>query len=171
MTLDPTLTSLFASSRDPLELKHYWTSWRDATGKKMTSLYKRYVEISNEMAKLNGYHNIGELWRRPYEDPLMPLELWSVWGYFRPLYEQLHAYVRRRLFNKYGPTWINLRGTIPAHLLGNMWAQNWGSLWDILAPFSGPQVANMDVSEELKVICNYSVVYLEFFLNNYTIII
>lgn len=35
-----------------------------------------------------------------------------------PLYQQLHAFVRRKLYNQYGPKYINLKGPIPAHLLG-----------------------------------------------------
>lgn len=157
--LDPDLTDIMASSRDPEELAYYWTALRDASGALMPQQYSEFVTIANEVAHLNGFHDMGEYWRRPYEDPVLPERLWSIWGQIRPLYEQVHAYVRRRLYNKYGSQFVSLRGAIPAHLLGNMWAQNWFNIWDILAPYSAdenPDLVNMDVTEAL-VAQNYTV--------------
>jgi peptidyl-dipeptidase A len=45
----------------------------------------------------------------------------------RPLYEQLHCWVRHKLANKYGQPVPKL---IPAHWLGNRWSQAWPGLVD-----------------------------------------
>jgi len=110
-----------STSRNYDELKSLWVQWRDATGKKMPELYSKYVNLLNEAAKQNGYHDAGEMWRQPYESDLMPLEFWALWGQIRPLYEQVHAYVRKRLKDFYKRDEINGKTSIPCHLFGNMW--------------------------------------------------
>ena len=55
-----------------------------------------------------------------------------IFDYFQPLYEQLHAFVRQRLHEKYGNALVDPEGPIPAHLLGNMWAQSWNNIADML---------------------------------------
>src|SRR5207248_2029455 len=57
-----------------------------------------------------------------------------LWQQVRPLYVSLHAYVRKRLRETYGPAAVPERGPIPAHLLGNMWAQEWGNVFPLVAP-------------------------------------
>jgi peptidyl-dipeptidase A len=47
----------------------------------------------------------------------------------RPLYASLHAYVRRKLREQYGASVVPEKGPIPAHLLGNMWAQEWENIY------------------------------------------
>jgi peptidyl-dipeptidase A len=44
----------------------------------------------------------------------------DVWKEVLPLYEMLHAYVRRKLREFYGPDRINRNAPLPAHILGNM---------------------------------------------------
>ncbi len=39
-------------------------------------------------------------------------------------------------------------GPIPAHLLGNMWAQSWNNLGSILTPY--PNKPTLDVTDEMK---------------------
>jgi peptidyl-dipeptidase A len=51
----------------------------------------------------------------------------------RPLYVSLHAYVRWKLREKYGDA-VAANGPMPAHLLGNMWAQDWSNVFDIVKP-------------------------------------
>lgn len=57
-----------------------------------------------------------------------------------PFYKQIHAYVRRQLFNKYGEKVLSKTGPIPAHLLGNMWAQTWSNIADFTYPYPGKQL-------------------------------
>ena len=65
----------------------------------------------------------------------------------RPLYEEIHAYVRHRLVQKYGKEVVSETGPIPMHLLGNMWAQQWTNIGDIVAPF--PDTPLLDVTDEM----------------------
>ncbi|MGD9265506.1 MAG: M2 family metallopeptidase, partial [Lysobacterales bacterium] len=68
----------------------------------------------------------------PPED--FPRELDRLWGEVKPLYEALHCHVRARLGERYGTDLVNQSGPIPAHLLGNMWAQDWSNIYPLVAP-------------------------------------
>ena len=39
-------------------------------------------------------------------------------------------------------------GPIPAHVLGNMWAQSWGNIVDLVKPY--PNKPSIDVTAEMK---------------------
>src|SRR5207302_3409838 len=60
-------------------------------------------------------------------------EMDRLWEQVRPLYLSLHAYVRAKLHEKYGDA-APASGPIPAHLLGNMWAQEWENIYPLVAP-------------------------------------
>ncbi|MBM7093998.1 M2 family metallopeptidase, partial [Streptomyces sp. S12] len=99
-----------------------------------------------------GYADTGELWRSGYD--MSPAELSAetdrLWGQVKPLYEQLHCYTRSRLETKYGNDKGQVAGgLLPAHLLGNMWQQDWGNLWDVLAPYSEQQAGSLDINAAL----------------------
>ena len=66
----------------------------------------------------------------------------------KPLYDSLHAYVRTKLVEKYGPTAVDANGMIPADLLGNPWAQEWGNIFPLVAP--PQQKQPYDVTDLLK---------------------
>ncbi|XP_062988088.1 angiotensin-converting enzyme [Elgaria multicarinata webbii] len=148
MALDPELTDTMAQSKDYDELRRSWKGWRDASGKKIRNQYKRYVELSNKAARLNGHADNGAFWRSLYEMPTFEADLESIWKQLQPLYFNLHAYVRRALYMKYGEDYINLRGPIPAHLLGNMWAQSWANIFDLVIPF--PAASKVDATPAMK---------------------
>ncbi|PRD34939.1 UNVERIFIED_CONTAM: Angiotensin-converting enzyme [Trichonephila clavipes] len=112
------LTEILMSSRNYAELKHIWAQWRDVTGKKMKDMFLRYIELSNDAACLNGFKNAGEMWREPYESETFEAEVEELWQTLKPFYQQLHAYVRRRLIRRYPHSGIKADGPIPAHLLG-----------------------------------------------------
>ncbi len=132
---------LMRQLRDPAKLAEVWTKWNDyAAG--MKNDYARMVEISNEGAKELGYKDVGALWRSGYD--MSPEEFEAetdrLWGQVKPLYNQLHCYVRAELNEKYGDEVVPLDQPIRADLLGNMWAQEWGSIGDVVsvsAPGSG----------------------------------
>ncbi len=65
-----------------------------------------------------GHSDNGAFWRSLYETPTFEEDLETLWKELEPLYQNLHAYVRRALYKKYGSKHINLKGPIPAHLLG-----------------------------------------------------
>ncbi|XP_077108784.1 angiotensin-converting enzyme isoform X2 [Ranitomeya variabilis] len=144
MPLDPDLTEIMAKSRDYDELLFAWKGWRDVSGKLMRGKYTRYVELGNEAATLNGHADNGAYWRSWYETPTLESEVERLYHELQPLYHELHAYVRRALYKKYGDKKINLKGPIPAHLLGNMWAQSWSNIYDLLVPY--PNAAQVDAT-------------------------
>jgi len=124
-----------ASSRDPKELLDLWTGWH-SVGAPMRSKYARFVELSNQGACELGFADTGALWRSRYDmsEEEFSYELERTWKQIQPLYQELHAYVRFKLIQKYGAAAERSDGMIPAHLLGNMWAQGWGNIYDIVAP-------------------------------------
>jgi len=131
----PELSTLMSESRDPAKLLEAWKGWREIA-KPMRPLFQREVELANEGAKDLGYANLSELWRSQYD--MKPddfsQELDRLWGQVKPLYESLHCYVRGELNREYGDAIAPTTGPIPAHLLGNMWAQQWGNVYDLVAP-------------------------------------
>lgn len=131
----PELSAIMAESQDPAELLEVWKGWREI-GKPMRPLFKREVELANEGAKDLGYANLSELWRSQYDmkPDEFSNELDRLWGQVKPLYDSLHCYVRGELNDEYGDEVVSKDGPIPAHLLGNMWAQSWGNIYDKVAP-------------------------------------
>jgi len=127
-----------ATSRDPEALLAAWTGWHKV-GAPMRGRYLRFAELSNEGARAMGFKDAGAMWRSGYDmsPEAFEQEMDRLWGQLKPLYLQLHAYVRARLVEKYGPQVVPPSGMIPAHLLGNLWAQEWGNIYDVVAPPGG----------------------------------
>lgn len=124
------------TNRNPDQLKEMWISWHDNVGTPMHGDYARLVEIANQGAKELGYKDTGAMWRAGYD---MPPEEFAklmdkLWLQVKPLYDQLHCYTRAKLNQKYGAKVQSATGPIRADLLGNMWAQEWGNIYDIVAP-------------------------------------
>jgi peptidyl-dipeptidase A len=128
-----------AQSRDPRELAALWTGWQ-AVGAPMRGNYARLAELSNRGAHELGFADTGALWRSQYDmtPDQFQAEIERLWTQVEPLYRELHTYVRRKLIEKYGDAARRPDGMIPAHLMGNMWAQEWGNIYDVVAPSSGP---------------------------------
>jgi peptidyl-dipeptidase A len=122
--------------RDPDQLQEMWTSWHDQVGTPMRGDYARLVEIANQGAQELGYRDVGVLWRSGYDMPAdeFAREMDRLWAQVKPLYDQLHCYVRTKLNEHYGNDVQPVTGPIRADLLGNMWAQEWGSIYDLVAP-------------------------------------
>jgi peptidyl-dipeptidase A len=129
------LSDIIEQSRDPKELLEAWTGWH-SIAPPMRDDYARLVEIANQGARELGYKDVGALWRSKYDMPpdAFAAELDRLWNQVRPLYEALHCHVRARLNEKYGDAVVPLDKPIPAHLLGNMWAQSWDNIDDLVAP-------------------------------------
>ncbi|BFY98818.1 hypothetical protein BsWGS_01858 [Bradybaena similaris] len=147
LPLEPDITRLFAESRKYDELSTLWKGWRDATGPQMKTLYEEFVTLSNEAVKILGHADTGAYWRSWYDTPEFEADVQALFDQLRPLYEHLHAFVRRRLKAIYGKDKFPSSGHIPAHLLGNMWAQQWNSLVDEFMPFTGKP--SLDVTPEM----------------------
>ena len=122
--------------RDPAKLKQVWTSWHENVGRPMRADYTRMITIANAGAKDLGYDDSGAMWRSQYD--MSPQEFSGMydrlWGEVKPLYNQLHCYTRAKLNEKYGNAVQPNSGPIRADLLGNMWAQEWGNIYDVVAP-------------------------------------
>ena len=134
LPLDPDLYTILSKSRNYTELRFAWKGWRDATGPKMKSIYKEFVDALNIGARENKWKDYGQYVRSWYEvgDNLGVIAE-KLWQDLKPFYEELHAYVRFKLRKRYKS--IKEKDPIPAHLLGNMWAQSWVNIYDLVAPF------------------------------------
>jgi peptidyl-dipeptidase A len=143
------LEDVLAESNDPDALLEAWTGWRTVSVP-MRDQYRRFVELMNEGAAALGFADTGALWRSGYDMPPddFAAELDRLWGQVSPLYEALHCYVRAELSEEYGPDVVPASGPIPAHVLGNMWAQDWLNVYDQVAPATGGRP--YDLTEILK---------------------
>jgi peptidyl-dipeptidase A len=126
-----------------------WRGWHD-TAKPMRPLYGRFVELGNEGARELGYADMGAMWRSGYDMPPDQFagEVDRLWGQVEPLYEALHCHVRAKLTERYGQDKVPATGPIPAHVTGNMWAQEWGHLYPLVAPY--PKEPSLDVTAAMK---------------------
>jgi peptidyl-dipeptidase A len=142
------LTPLMGNSRDYDELLDGWTAWR-APARAMRPLYTRYVALANEGARDIGFADSGALWRSSYDMTAEAFEKDAarLWDEVKPLYDELHCYVRAQLARKYGADKVPPGAPIPAHLLGNMWAQEWTNIYPLAEPYQGQ--TSLDVSKAL----------------------
>ncbi len=122
--------------RTPAELAEMWTSWHNNVGAPMREDYATMVGIANDGAKELGFNDLGAMWRSNYDmDPdQFAAETERMWQEVKPLYVALHTYVRRKLNEKHGDAVQPATGPIRADLLGNMWAQEWGNIYPLVAP-------------------------------------
>ncbi|HEX7821437.1 MAG TPA: M2 family metallopeptidase [Sphingobium sp.] len=135
----------------PAEYQEMWTSWHTQVGAPMKADFTREVAIANAGAAELGFVDVGAMWRSAYDMP--PEEFAAltekIWQEVKPLYDSLHCYTRTRLNEKYGEAVQPAKGPIRADLLGNMWAQEWGNIYDLVAP-PGSGDLGYDVTALLK---------------------
>ena len=138
------ITNVMAASRNPAELREVWEGWH-AIAPPMRSDYVRFVELANKGARELGFNDTGALWRSKYDmaPDAFAKELDRLWDQVRPLYLSLHAYVRMRLHQKYGDA-VPASGPIPAHMLGNIWAQDWSNVYPLTALPSSDRGYSLD---------------------------
>src|SRR5262245_55793341 len=137
------ITDVMRDSQDEKRLRQVWEGWHTIS-LPMRKEYSRFVELSNKGAKELGFADSGVMWRSKYD--MSPedftKEVDRLWGQVRPLYLKLHAYVRMKLREKYGDV-VPANGPLPAHLLGNIWAQDWSNVYPLVKP------ANADTGYDL----------------------
>lgn len=154
--LEPGLDEIMATSTDYNRRLWAWEGWRAEVGKQLRPLYEEYVVLKNEMARANNYEDYGDYWRGDYEaegvegynynrNQLIE-DVENTFKEIKPLYEQLHAYVRTKLMEVY-PSYISPTGCLPAHLLGDMWGTFWTNLYPLTTPFL--QKPNIDVTDAM----------------------
>ncbi|KRZ80967.1 Angiotensin-converting enzyme [Trichinella papuae] len=159
MPLEPDLQRIMATSRDVNELYYVWLAWRNAVGPPMKQSYLEMVDLFNEIAKLNGLKHGGEIWQNTYGEKVNLIHLLEkIYDEVRPLYDQLHAYIRNQLRKQYA-SFMHQDGQIPAHLLakfstGDMSGSNWINLYPDSVPY--PEHHPLDVNYHFKSL-NYTV--------------
>ncbi|GFW70959.1 angiotensin-converting enzyme [Trichonephila clavipes] len=121
--------------RNPKELKYYWKEFREKTGEKYKKLFLEAVELENKKARLTGYKNKASFLISEYEDLDFVKSIAEEVKKLTPLYKEIHAYVRRKLMKFYKNETIMKDGPIPAHLLGNMYAQHWSNIYNLVVPY------------------------------------
>jgi peptidyl-dipeptidase A len=140
------------NSRDPDELLKAWEGWRNI-GKPMKDMYLRMVEIGNLGAKDLGYEGLTDLWFSQYDMPADDFlaETDRVWDELKPLYDALHCHVRNELSEHYGEAVVSKAGSMPAHVLGNMWGQSWANIYDLVYTPDNPSAdTNIDLTKILE---------------------
>ena len=142
------ITEIMADNRDEQRLREVWEGWHNAAAP-MRKDYTRFVELSNKGARVLGHADTGVMWRSRYDMPpeAFAADLQNVYQQLRPLYLSLHAYVRHKLRDKYGAI-VPEKGPIPAHLLGNLWQQEWVNIYSLVAPSGVKQ--SFSLTENLK---------------------
>ncbi|MGH8171731.1 MAG: M2 family metallopeptidase, partial [Rhodanobacteraceae bacterium] len=142
------LSKVLAEDRDWDKDLEAWAGWHQV-GRGMLKDYQRFAQLLNEGARDAGYEDVGTMWRAAYD--MSPEEFEKetdrLWGQVQPLYGQLQCYTRGKLAAKYGER-MPKDGTIPAHITGNMWAQDWANLYPMLEPYPG--AGNLDVNQRLE---------------------
>jgi peptidyl-dipeptidase A len=142
------ITRIMANSRDANQLLDVWRGWHTVSPP-MRKDFARYVQLGNKGAREMGFADMGAMWRAKYDMPpdAFAKEVDRLWEQVKPLYVSLHAYVRWKLREKYGDV-VPASGPIPAHLLGNMWAQEWNNIYPLVAPKDADP--GYDLTEILK---------------------
>lgn len=137
-----------AETKDQAVLLDLWAGWHTISPP-MRQNYTRFAELANKGAREMGFRDLGTLWRSNYDmtPEQFSAELDRLWNQVRPLYLSLHAYVRAQLVKRYGPQLVPPNGPIPAHLLGNIWAQDWTHIYDLL---NLPGKSSVDVTPILQ---------------------
>ena len=129
------LEDVIDNSRDADALLDAWEGWRTISPP-MRADYQRFVELSNEGARDLGFADTGAMWRSKYDMPPddFAAEVDRLWDQVKPLYDDLQCHVRAELSAHHGADVVDPAGPIPAHVLGNMWAQSWSNIYDLVAP-------------------------------------
>jgi peptidyl-dipeptidase A len=145
------IEAAMGTNRNPAELQEMWASWHTQVGAPMKDDYARMVGIANQGAKELGFADVGAMWRSGYDMPADDFAklIDKLWLDVQPLYAELHTYVRNQLNQHYGDAIQRKTGPIRADLLGNMWAQEWGEIYDLVAP-PGSGELGYDIGALLK---------------------
>ena len=142
------LKTVLERSRDYDELLDAWKGWHDQA-RSLRGDYARFTELANEGARTLGYADLGAMWRSNYDMPAddFTKEAARLYRQVEPLYKDLQCYARTKLARKYGDDKVPAGKPIPAHLFGNMWAQQWDSAYELFEPYPG--VTDLDVDSAL----------------------
>lgn len=142
----PSLRDAFVTTKNEPELRDIWLKWRKQVGPPLKTPFLNFVRLMNEAAVLHSVRNAYDVWFQKYDLGDLKIQIKNIWKEIRPFYLQLHAYVRFKLKKKYGEKVIADNAPIPAHLLGNIWGQEWAEIAEFTLPFPGRKDFNIDLS-------------------------
>ncbi|XP_048477838.1 angiotensin-converting enzyme isoform X1 [Plutella xylostella] len=134
---------IFKTSDDTDELVYYWKAFRDVTGKKIRPIFKEYVARMNSVAIYENFTDAADMWQYAFQDDNFVKNVDRIWSEIKPLYDTLHRYVRGKLATHYKNDMSNGERNIPAHILGNLWAQDWQAIYPKVVAYPGfprPQI-------------------------------
>ncbi|MBI3200193.1 MAG: M2 family metallopeptidase [Myxococcales bacterium] len=142
------LGKVLSKEKDYDLLLEVWKGWHSISPP-MRSMYEEFVAIGNEGAAELGFGNMADIWKGGYDmsSAEFEAEMNRLWTEVKPLYEKLHCFVRARLQKQHGTDKVKAGAPIPAHLLGNMWAQEWQALYPLVEPHKGK--GNIDVTKQM----------------------
>lgn len=95
---------------------------------------------------MKGFADAGDQMKELFEDEYFQQNIAELMSAITPLYKNLFTYVRSKLIERYGDR-IREDGPLPAHVLGDMWAQNWENLFELVQPF--PASRKLDVTLDM----------------------
>ncbi len=105
-----------SESRNASELLWAWQGWRTNVSRKIKPIYLQYIELKNKLAKLRGFADYGDELRDRFETKTFEGDVEIVYKEMKPLYMELHAYIRRKLYETYGPDVVDLQGMFKCSL-------------------------------------------------------
>ncbi|XP_054261110.1 angiotensin-converting enzyme-like isoform X2 [Macrosteles quadrilineatus] len=150
ISLEPDLVKIFKDVNSPCKLQYYWEGWHTSVGRQVKDQFKEYVDLSNKAAKLNDYPDNAASWNEDFEMDDFDGEIKRLYNQILPLYKELHAYVRRKLMKRYNTAQhklIEKHGCLPAHILGNLWGQEWQDTSKLTIPYKGK--SSVDVTANM----------------------
>lgn len=145
--LEPDLNQIIANSTNWNELLWAWKGWRDATGRKMFKIFNEYGNLFREAANINGFKKADEYWKSWYDMENFDSEVDRLYQQIKPFYQNLHAYIKRKLRKIYKNNKFPKTGQIPAHLLGSIWSNSWVNIFSKIIPY--PNKTNIEITKEM----------------------
>uniref|UniRef100_A0A2A4JLZ3 Angiotensin-converting enzyme n=1 Tax=Heliothis virescens TaxID=7102 RepID=A0A2A4JLZ3_HELVI len=141
--------SIFKTSNDTKELAYYWKVYRDTTGKKIRPIFKDYVVRMNRVAESENFTDAGDMWRYAFEDDNFVATVDRIWSEIKPFYDLLHDYVRAKLKLVYRDLLKSNDKLIPAHILGNLWAQEWQAIYPKVVAYADHMRPKLPANETI----------------------
>jgi len=118
------IDNLLERSRDLDERRRAWEASKEI-GKELRGGLAELQKLRNAVAREMGYSSFHALQVADYDLTVAEMDA-LLQGFLRdtrPLYAQLHTWVKHELAKRYGVP--PPPGAIPAHWINNRWAQNW----------------------------------------------
>jgi len=148
MGLLPEIKERFKNSQDPNELEYYWKAWRDEMGVRMLENLRTYIELYKESSMQNRYTKPSHQWYSKFENPHLINEMTDIMVRLKPIYVELHSYIRRILRETYGDHIVEQHGAIPQHLLDQTLVQAWSYRSILKDPYPDKKLPN--IKQHLK---------------------